>query len=194
MNTTVWPEDLVKRAEFEIDMFERPSIDTSKCLLARVIELEAQIKGPDEFETWKDAAIDERVRRVAAENRERELVAHSDRLKSLVKDVMESDSYFMTDWDKEARLAIEATPAESLELLKSQLLKSERETYRQLLERLARELNEWPTTEAQGKAVGLDGSWHFCGNKFVNPTVMGVEVIEQDDWLAEKRRQQKVNK
>lgn len=193
MNTTVWPDDLIKRAEFEIDMFERPSIDTSKCLLARVIELEAQIKGPDDFATWKDAAIDERVRRVAAENRESELAAHADRLIHLVKDAMESENDFMTEWDEEAAIAIKATPTESLALLKLQH-ERDKETYRQLLERLAKELSEWPTTEAQGKSVGLGGSWHFCGGNFVNPTVMGVEVIEKDDWLAEKRRQQKVNK
>lgn len=33
--------------------------------------LAAQLKGTDGFATWKDAALDERVRRVAAEKREK---------------------------------------------------------------------------------------------------------------------------
>lgn len=36
-------------------------------LWARIHRLEAEAKGPDGFATWKDAATDERVRRVRAE-------------------------------------------------------------------------------------------------------------------------------
>ena len=37
-------------------------------LFAEIQDLLNEIKGPDGFETWKDAAIDERVKRVKAEN------------------------------------------------------------------------------------------------------------------------------
>ena len=36
-------------------------------LFAEIQDLLNEIKGPDDFETWKDAAIDERVKRVKAE-------------------------------------------------------------------------------------------------------------------------------
>lgn len=55
--------------------------------------LAAQVKGPDGFATWKDAAVDERVKRVAAEKREQALAAHVERIHALanVANLLEAD-------------------------------------------------------------------------------------------------------
>jgi hypothetical protein len=46
---------------------EAPAEDDPVALWARIHHLEAEVKGPDGFATWKDAAIAERIRRVKAE-------------------------------------------------------------------------------------------------------------------------------
>jgi hypothetical protein len=39
-----WPTELVAKAEFEIRIFERPSIDTSRALLEEVKKLRAMLR------------------------------------------------------------------------------------------------------------------------------------------------------
>lgn len=57
-------------------------------------------------------ALVERVRE--AEARERALAAHMERLSTLIRDAMESDNDFLTEWDEQARGAIDASPTTSL--------------------------------------------------------------------------------
>ena len=43
--------------------------DNPILLWAEIHDLRAKLKGPDDFETWRDAAISERLRRVEAERK-----------------------------------------------------------------------------------------------------------------------------
>lgn len=45
-------------------------------LWAEIIGLRAAVKGPDGFATWQDAATDERIKRVKAQNTIEELTGH----------------------------------------------------------------------------------------------------------------------
>lgn len=56
-------EDWARSKEPSIPDTEDPAL-----LWAEIFRLRDQVQGPDGFETWKDAAVAERVRRVAAEN------------------------------------------------------------------------------------------------------------------------------
>jgi len=56
-------------------------------LHAKYAALEAQFAGPDGFATWKDAAIAERVRRVAAEARVCELITEMDTTNGAVQEL-----------------------------------------------------------------------------------------------------------
>lgn len=58
-------------------------------LTKKVAELEHELKGPDGFETWKDAAIDERVRRVQTETQVAELSAVAEALEDLIEQIFE---------------------------------------------------------------------------------------------------------
>lgn len=42
-------------------------------LWAEIWKLRSQAKGPDEFETWRDCAIDEKMKRIKAEKELKEL-------------------------------------------------------------------------------------------------------------------------
>lgn len=50
-----------------------PNEDNPVALWARIYHLESLLKGPDGFETWQDAAVSERIRRVKAEKELEEL-------------------------------------------------------------------------------------------------------------------------
>lgn len=62
-------------------------LDFQDCTDAVVLirRLIADSKGPDEFATWKDAAVDERMKRVAAETERDTLRAESERLLGAVQ-------------------------------------------------------------------------------------------------------------
>lgn len=64
--------------------------ETHGAVKAEIERLRGDIKGPDEFETWKDAAINERLKRVSAE-------AEAKALKNGAERILESTGYSSTD-------------------------------------------------------------------------------------------------
>lgn len=82
MTKTIWPTDLCLKADFEIDIFERPSSDTSKELLAEVRKLRNQL--------WELGQAVEAVVSVSLD--------HLDHLKNLANDYCQNpDEYSHLD-------------------------------------------------------------------------------------------------
>lgn len=63
-------------------------------LWAEIHRLRAELKGPDGFETWKDAAVSERLARVKATNELVQLASKMKNIRKLVTEIYVHQTYF----------------------------------------------------------------------------------------------------